>query len=331
MKKYFIVAFMYALPAMSYCVPDNETCFDCGANCIAELTYSKGENNQNIGTMTIYGTNNGVGTMDSWSYSGEDPNRTTTAPWKDKLSDINNVVVSEGVVNVGGYTFSGAKNLSHVELPQSVNTIDIYAFLDSTLETVNTLKNVTSFGAAAFYSSNLRDADLSENLTEIPRDLFVGTNISSIKIPDNLTSIGAYAFAVCHNVTQIEIPDSVTNIGYMAFAYMNNLTDLTIPDTLELQIFDGDITAFSGLDLNSITFHCAGVLEQCKANMLAIGYQEGTYTMVQAPYSKKQADGSVAYYGADGKFKGYKGKRIYTLDEANKATGAVNRVSIKYR
>lgn len=325
MKKYFIVAFMYALPAMSYCVPDNETCFDCGANCIAELTYSKGENNQNIGTMTIYGTNNGVGTMDSWSYSGEDPNRTTTAPWKDKLSDINNVVVSEGVTNVGGYTFNGAKNLSHVELPQSVNTVGEWAFLDSTLETVNTLKNVTTLGAAAFYNSNLQSAELNENLTEIPGDVFAGTNLTSIKIPDNVTYIGYYAFGDCHNVTQMEIPDSVTSIALYAFYGMTGLTDLTIPDTLELQ------TDASGLDLTKVTLHCAGVLEQCKANMLAIGYQEGTYMMVQAPYSKKQADGSVAYYGADGKFKGYKGKRIYTLDEANKATGAVNRVSIKYR
>ena len=42
------------------------------------------------------------------------------------------------------------------------------------------------------------------------------------------------------------------------------------------------------------------------------------------------SDGSAAIY-RDGALKSYKGKRIYTLDEAQKVTGNVNRVSIKYR
>lgn len=46
---------------------------------------------------------------------------------------------------------------------------------------------------------------------------------------------------------------------------------------------------------------------------------------------EKHADGSVTIYNEDGTLKGYKGKRIYTIDEANRVAGTRNRISIKYR
>jgi len=79
------------------------------------------------------------------------------------------------------------------------------------------------------------------------------------------------------------------------------------------------------------TIHCAGVLAQCQANMAAAGYEVGTYNMVQAPYSKKQANGSRVYYDANGKLIGYQGKRIYTVKEANEVAGKKNTLKIRYK
>ena len=45
----------------------------------------------------------------------------------------------------------------------------------------------------------------------------------------------------------------------------------------------------------------------------------------------QNADGSYTLYDRKGNFKGFKGKRIYTLEEANAITGSNNRISIKYR
>ncbi len=42
-------------------------------------------------------------------------------------------------------------------------------------------------------------------------------------------------------------------------------------------------------------------------------------------------DGSYALYDKDGNLLGYKGKRIYTIDEANQVAGKTNHVSIRYR
>ncbi|MBR6327264.1 MAG: hypothetical protein IKR60_00105, partial [Alphaproteobacteria bacterium] len=71
--------------------------------------------------------------------------------------------------------------------------------------------------------------------------------------------------------------------------------------------------------------------EQCKANMAAAGYANGTYNMEQAPYSKKQADGSRAYYDANGKLTGFTGKRIYTVEEARATVEAAGTDTVNFR
>ena len=178
------------------------------------------------------------------------------------------------------------------------------------ITSVQISNGITSIGVAAFYRAS---------------------SLTSINIPNSVTSIGDAAFRETSSLTSITIPEGVTSIGYNAFRDATGLTDITIPDTAALERNQSGNGPFTGLDLSNITLHCAGVLEQCKANMAAAGYADGTYNMVQAPYSKKQADGSRAYYDANGKLTGFTGKRIYTLDEANKITGSQNRVSIKYR
>lgn len=295
---------VFAFEAHATCTPDNDTCFECGTNCVAELTYTKDENNNNIGTFTVYGTGeNGAGKMDSYFYTGTDSARTTTAPWKDKLGDINNVVISEGLSNVGGYTFTGAKNLSHLELPQSVNQIETYAFLHSTLETVNTLKNITYIGVAAFYYSNLNgDIELNENLTQILSDVFTGTDISSITIPDKVTSVGNYAFAGCAYLGTIEIPDSVESVG---------------KDSLP----------------NRAKIYCNNIDGRCDALL----FGEVNTGASASRVVKYTVDGG--YYIHDGqKYRslqnmqnGVMVKRIYTVDEASQVAGKKNSVMIRYK
>ena len=298
----FAFLFVFAFDVKAYCTPDNDTCFECGSNCVAELTYTKDENNNNVGTFTVYGTGeNGAGQMDSYSYNNASE-RITTAPWKDKINDINNVVISEGVTNVGGYTFNGAKNLSHLELPQSVNQIGAWAFLYSTLETVNSLKNVTSFGGAAFYYSNLISADLNDNLTAIPSDLFVGTKISSINIPDGVTSIGNYAFSGCDSLEAIEIPDSVKSVGTYA---LDNIAKI----------------------------YCNNNGGRCDALLFGevkTGASEGRVVRYTVDGGYYIHDGQK-YRSLENMQNGVGIKRIYTVKEANEASGKKNSVMIRYK
>ncbi len=265
----------------------------CGDNCTWDLE---------DGVLTISGT----GDMDNFF---DYDNNKLNQPWKDQIDSITSVQVSNGITSIGPQSFRGATNLTSITIPDSVTSIGTSAFFGATsLTSINIPEGVLSIGKAAFRK----------------------TSLTSINIPDSVTSIEHLAFANTTSLTSITIPDSVTSIGYAAFYKATGLTDITIPDTAALEAFDG-YNVFASLDLSNVTLHCAGVMEQCKANMLAGGYEDGTYNMVQAPYSKKQADGSRAYYDANGKLTGFTGKRIYTLDEANKITGSQNRVSITYR
>ncbi len=195
-NKVLILSLIIAQGAFAYCTPDNDTCFECGTNCIAELTYSKNESGDDVGTFTVYGTGeNGSGLMDGYLPTGSEPNRTTTAPWKDKLQDINNIVISDGITNIGGYAFTGGKNFNHLELPQSVQTIGRYAFMDGSLKSVNTLKYVDTIGSGAFYRNSLSEVELSDNLERIESSTFgYITQMKEINIPDSVEFVGYYAF-----------------------------------------------------------------------------------------------------------------------------------------
>ena len=209
MKKYLLILLVLTTRVYAYCTPDNNTCFSCGDDCVAELTYSKDESNHEVGTLTVYGTgDNGAGQMRGYFPTGEEPNRTTTAPWRDKLGDINNVVITEGVTNVGRYTFSGAKNITHLELPESVDTIEDYAFMDSTLDTVNTLKNVKSIGSGAFHRTNLTSVELSPEIETIKSFAFSLTDLESIVIPDSVLTVEGYAFYELPSTAKIYCRDT---------------------------------------------------------------------------------------------------------------------------
>ena len=131
---------------------------------------------------------------------------TSSNPWGSRFSShTKSVVVSDGVLNIGSYAFSGCANLESITIPDSVTSIGNSAFYGCTsLTSVTIPDSVTSIGSHAFYNCD---------------------RLTSIVIPDSVTSIGDSAFAACDSLTSVTIPDSVTSIGSSAFygtAYYNN-------------------------------------------------------------------------------------------------------------
>ena len=285
----------------------------CGDNCTWDLT---------DGVLTISGT----GDMDDFR---DYDNNVPAAPWKDQMDSITSVQVSNGITSIGDSAFYGARSLTSINIPDSVTSIGNSAFNGArSLTSINIPAGVTSIGDGAFMSaSSLTSITIPAGVTSIEKFAFYGaSSLTSINIPDSVTSIGEAAFDGARSLTSINIPDSVTSIGNGAFNDARSLTSITIPDTAAL-----GINLFRRTNLNNGTLHCAGVLAQCQANMRNAGYADGTYNMVQAPYSKKQADGSRVYYDANGKLTGFTGKRIYTVEEATKVSGERNTFKIRYK
>ena len=59
-------------------------------------------------------------------------------------------VVENGVTAIGGYAFAGARNLTQVQLPGNLTTIESNAFADSGLQTITIPADVSGIGSAAF-------------------------------------------------------------------------------------------------------------------------------------------------------------------------------------
>ena len=132
-------------------------------------------------------------------------------------------------------TYPAGKADSEYAIPNSVTSIDYYAFNSCTSLTSITIPNsVTGIGGSAFYGcTSLASITIPNSVTSIGGSAFYGcTSLASITIPNSVTSIGYFAFNSCTSLTSITIPDSVTSIGEDAFRSCTSLTSITIPDSV---------------------------------------------------------------------------------------------------
>ncbi|MBE5735279.1 MAG: leucine-rich repeat domain-containing protein [Clostridiales bacterium] len=139
------------------------------------------------------------------------------------------------VSKVARSAFNGFTNLNSVVIPNSVTSIETYAFYQcSALSNVVIPYSVNSIGNAAFYAcSSLGSIVIPEGVISIGNNTFAYcSSLSSVSIPDSVTNIGQYAFSNCSGLSEITIPGNVTSIGANAFAYCSALTDITIPSSV---------------------------------------------------------------------------------------------------
>ena len=127
------------------------------------------------------------------------------------------IAVSKDVSNyTGGATFNFLAQITDVNWPSGITSIDGFAFYHCTSLTSVTIPNsVTSIGNEAFHHC---------------------TGLKSITIPSGVTTINQYVFDNCNGLTSITIPSGVTYIDRYAF---NNcwrlasiIVEATTPPTL---------------------------------------------------------------------------------------------------
>ncbi|MCT4618888.1 MAG: leucine-rich repeat domain-containing protein [Marinisporobacter sp.] len=149
------------------------------------------------------------------------------------------------VVAIGSSVFWN-KQLTSVEIPNSVTSIGDDAFRDNQLTFVEIPNSVTSIGCSAFSSNQLTSVEIPNSVTSIGGDAFSNNQLTSVEIPNSITSIEKHTFEG-NQLTSVEIPNSVTSIGGDAFMY-NQLTSVEIPDS----VTSIACSAFSGNQLTSV-------------------------------------------------------------------------------
>ena len=150
--------------------------------------------------------------------------------------EIEHLIISDGVTNIGYSAFHSCEHISSVVIPNSVTGIENYAFYYcEDLLSVVIPGSVNRIGESAFENCvGLTSVTIEEGVTVIGLSAFgYCIALTSVYIPNTIIRIENDAFHQCYALTHIDIPNSVTNIGNYAFSSCTSLTDLVIPSNVE--------------------------------------------------------------------------------------------------
>lgn len=98
------------------------------------------------------------------------------------------------VTSIHSYAFDNCSSVTKIILPDSIKTIESYAFFSCGMLEISIPASVSTIGASAFYGCKaLKKLALPEGLKTIRRQLFTYSGVQAVYIPASVTSIEAYA------------------------------------------------------------------------------------------------------------------------------------------
>lgn len=121
-------------------------------------------------------------------------------------------------------------NITHIEIPKSVQEIGDYAFYGGKFENITLPNSITEIGDCAFEKcTELKFISLqSTQITDISHKCFAScSKLSKISIPSGIRSIGFKAFFNT-SISTLEIPQTCTKIGYGFASLCKHLKTLTV-------------------------------------------------------------------------------------------------------
>ncbi len=257
----------------------------CGDNVYYEFDPS-------TGMMRIYGE----GAM-------YDFNRFDGHPWyrEEYAADIKKVRIEEGVTGVGTDAFAcfknrygeydkyGCKNLTSVEIADTVTNIGARAFYCCPIKSIRFPDSLETIGNGAFAKSSLTEINWGNSLKSIDIGAFASIEIEELVLPQNLESIGNECFAYCKHLKKVIIPNNYKMRGYV-FSYCQALKDVEIGSNCKIGGY-----AFQGCDKLEnveIGFNCeVGGYAFNKCTSLSDRKSGAVYKVVSA----KTKGGAVEY------------------------------------
>lgn len=222
------------------------------------------------------------------SGTGEMTNYTsqTSTPWYSYLSDIQDIIIADGVTSIGGYAFGVASDphISYVTVPQSVTKLGLYAFGGNNIQicypgTMEQWLSLDFYFRADTWSAPgaiCSDGTIlalgfcgQYGVSGSPRYVLTGDGCMRIygtgdmqfyKYLPNSSHWKSYN----SSITSVVVEDGVTSIADYSFDGCKNLTQVTLPDNLRSigTYAFRSCTALKAIDIpSSVTYLGSGVFQ----------------------------------------------------------------------
>ncbi|MCR5348083.1 MAG: leucine-rich repeat domain-containing protein [Bacilli bacterium] len=155
---------------------------------------------------------------------------------------LTNVALPEGLKDIGPFAFASCEKLPRLALPQGLKAIpERMAAFCHALEEVTWPSSLERVGDGAFFQcDSLKEINLPESLQTLGYAAFAQCgSLSEIHIPSSLKAIPSHGFEYCYGLTELHIPSTVTEIGTGAFAACASLREVRISGNGALIVGNG--------------------------------------------------------------------------------------------
>ena len=161
-----------------------------------------------------------------------------------QCTNLQRMVLPDGVTSIGAYAFSGCSSLTSIDIPVGVTSIDNGAFYECyDLTSISIPAGVTSIGEYAFYFCNsLTSIHIPDGVISIGKSAFENCSLDSVHVADlsvwfKIAFNGYYSNPLCNGaklyvdnqeLTELVVPEDITEIKAYAFSKYYHLTSVTI-------------------------------------------------------------------------------------------------------
>lgn len=165
-------------------------------------------------------------------------------------SDVESLVLNEGLESIGVQAFARSKKLVSVSFPSSLKVIEKHAFEDCVaLTKLNLSKtNVEEIGSNAFRETGLKEVAFPASLKKIGPQAFLKTQLENVVLPVNVEEIGPEAFREVTTLKSITLPNNLQKIGGQAFYLCTQLASVNYAGSMKSAEGVVESAAFEGCE-----------------------------------------------------------------------------------
>lgn len=188
------------------------------------------------------------------------PETITSASNAFNQSNVETIILADGMTTVPASIATGATSLRKVVLPTTAKNFGNYAFDGCENLTDINMPSVMSLGLGCFKNcKGIKEFTFNEGttVTTVSRDTyspFYGAGLTNVTISEGVTTLPNYMFCDCEDLSSVYLPTTLSKIGSNCFKGVPSLTEITIQSELTRTTSSTVVGAFTDTGLTKITF-----------------------------------------------------------------------------